>query len=83
MKWGIIGKAAVLQKEPGGCVTAKTDYLKNKIKQKTPKPPKQTNNSPNNNNSKHASVPGSINNIVLSILCQIKGNYFILLWVHY
>lgn len=33
MKWGIIGKAAMLQKEPGGHVTAKMDYLKNKIKQ--------------------------------------------------
>lgn len=36
MKWGIIGKAAALQKEPGGRVTAKTDYLKNKIKQNPP-----------------------------------------------
>lgn len=77
MKWGIIGKAAVLQKEPGGRTTAKMDYLKNKIK-----PPKQTNNSPNNNNT-HASVPGSINSIVLSILCQMKGNDFILLWISY
>lgn len=78
MKWGIIGKAAVLQKESGGHMTAKMDYLKNKINH-----PQQTNNSPNNNNNKHASVPGSINSIVLSILCQMKGNYFILLWISY
>lgn len=58
MKWGIIGKAAMLQKEPGGRVTAKMDYLKNKIKQPNNPPPIQTNNSPNNGNNKHASVPG-------------------------